>query len=202
MTTFPSEAAGGGGLRPPRCALPPGYLGPREGTLAVLALALALALAGAAPRASAQEMTLPSGLAATLYDVVLEGGAAVLAPDAYTDPEAQAALDLGGDEPLNRPPEGDAGGAGGEAPRGLARFRLTVPGLGGEGAGFEVVAGDFAWLCEAVALPSLAANDWTPAEVVIALSDREVPFGATDPQAVQFFEGFRIADGSCIPQAF
>jgi hypothetical protein len=158
---------------------------PRPATLA------ALALACAASGAMAQELTLPSGLPATLYDVVLEEGA-LLAPDAFTDAEAV------GDEPLDQPPAvADAREA-----SGLARFRLVVPGLGGEGAGFDAVAGDFAWLCEAVALPALAANDWAPSQIVVALSDREVPFGATDPTAVQFFEGFRVSDGACIPQAF
>jgi hypothetical protein len=164
---------------------------PRPGVLA------ALALACATTGACAQELTLPSGLSATLYDVVLEEGA-VLAPDAFTDVEAEAEGVVAGDEPLNQPPAqiqtADTSG--------LARFRLVVPGLGGEGAGFEAVAGDFGWLCEAVALPALAANEWAPSQIVVALSDREVPFGATDPAAVQFFEGFRVSDGTCIPQAF
>jgi hypothetical protein len=85
---------------------------------------------------------------------------------------------------------------------GLARFRLVVPNLGGEGASFEDVVADFPWLCEEVALPALAANGWTPTEVVVSLSDRETAFGTPDPEAVQFFEGFRIADGACVPQAF
>jgi hypothetical protein len=38
--------------------------------------------------------------------------------------------------------------------------------------------------------------------VVVALSDRETEFGVFDPEAVQFIEGFRIADGTCVPQAF
>jgi hypothetical protein len=98
----------------------------------------------------------------------------------------------------------DEGVAGepGAALGGVARFRLSVQGLGGEGAGYDAVVGDFLWLCEQVALPALAANGWTPTEVVVALSDREVAFGTTDPDAVQFFEGFRIAEGACIPQAF
>jgi hypothetical protein len=158
---------------------------------------------------AAQEITLPSGLSATLYDVVLEETDEVLAPDAGTDPEAAAgpiepemaeAGDLG-DEPLDQPPEA-ASTASATWTSGLARFRLVVPGLGLAGATYDAVASDFAWLCEQVALPALDANGWQPSEVVIALSDREVEFGATDAEAVQFFEGFRIADGTCVPQAF
>jgi hypothetical protein len=169
------------------------------------ALALALLLAGVGgTEAGAQELVLPSGLSARLFDVVLEAGSAgTMAPDAFTDPEAgpEASEEALGDGPLD---EGQ-GGAATVPPDGLggvARFRLVVEGLGAEGAGWEAVAGDFAWLCERVALPALASNGWTPTEVVIALSDRETPFGEFDPEAVQFIEGFRIAEGACVPQAF
>lgn len=147
---------------------------------------------------AAQEVALPSGLPGRLFDVVLEAATGPTAPDAFTDPEAEgggateagtAADPLG--EELPGPPEG-----------GLARFRLVVPGLGGEGADYDAVAGDFAWLCAELALPALAANGWTPTEVVIALSDRETAFGVLDPEAVQFFEGFRVENGACVPQAF
>jgi hypothetical protein len=164
-------------------------------------------LLGATPLAAADPMPgleLPSGLFATLYDVVLEEGDAVLAPDAFTDPEAaEEGPAADEEEPLDQPPAADPLGEEAGAPAGgVARFRLKVEGLGGEGAGFDAVAGDFAWLCEELALPALAANGWTPLEVVIALSDREVEFGVIDPEAVQYFEGFRIADGTCVPQAF
>jgi hypothetical protein len=161
--------------------------------------------------ASAQEMALPSGLAASLYDVVLEKASDVMAPDAYTDPEALEDDQQAEDLPLDVDPEAldeeaadDHGVAAepGASTEGLARFRLLVQGLGGEGATYDDVAGDFLWLCEQVALPALDANGWTPSEVVISLSDREVDFGTPDPEAVQFFEGFRIADGTCVPQAF
>jgi hypothetical protein len=171
-------------------------LGPKEGT------ALGLLVAVLAAPVSAQELALPSGLSATLYDVVLEAGTGALAPDAFTDPEQIEAGDIPEDIALDVAPEEPEAIAGDAATGGLARFRLMVPGLGGEDAGYEAVVGDFLWLCEQVALPALAANGWTPTEVVVALSDREVAFGATDPEAVQFFEGFRIADGACIPQAF
>ncbi|EPX86618.1 hypothetical protein ruthe_01435 [Rubellimicrobium thermophilum DSM 16684] len=167
-------------------------------------LVAAALLAGIGVVAAAEELLLPSGHAARLFDVVLEAGSpGILAPDAFTDPEAgpEAAEELLGDEPLDQG-AGTATTAGPGGAGGLARFRLMVEGLGGEGAGWEDVAGDFAWLCERLALPALAAHGWTPTEVVIALSDREIPFGRMDPEAVQFIEGFRIAEGACVPQAF
>ncbi len=165
---------------------------------------LAMALGVAGPLA-AQEVQLPSGHAATLFDVVLEPAGGAMVPDAGTDPEAIPEGELDEAEPLDQPssdPEAVADQGEGAATGGLARFRLLVPALREAGATYDDVAQDFAWLCESLALPALAANGWTPIEVVVALSDREVPFGEADPEAVQFFEGFRIEDGTCIAQAF
>lgn len=145
-----------------------------------------LLLALLAGPAAAQEVALPSGLPARLFDVVLEGpGGEVQAPDAFTDAE-------GGEPP---PPVA-------AATDGVARFRLLVDGLGGTGGAYADVAGDFLWVCEELALPALGANGWVPSEVVVTLADREVAFGESDAQAVQFFEGFRVAGGACVPQAF
>lgn len=146
-----------------------------------------LALALLAAPACAQDLQLPSGHAARLFDVVLEASGRTGAPDAGLDPEADAA-------------PADALGA--AAGRAMARFRLVVAGLGGEGAAWEDVAGDFLWVCESLALPALAANGWETGEVAVSLADREVPFGAADADAVQFFEGFRVESGACIPLAF
>ena len=152
---------------------------------------------------AAQEVQLPSGHSATLYDVVLEAAEGAMAPDAFTDPEALPQEGPTDDSALDRAPEGTTDvSAANAASGGLARFRLVVPGLGEAGADYEAVAQDFAWLCESLALPALAANGWTATEVVIALSDRQVEFGAPATEAVQFFEGFRIEDGACVPQAF
>lgn len=150
---------------------------------------LALLAAWAAP-ALAQDLRLPSGHDARLFDVVIEDAGGTGAPDAGSDPEAE-------------PEEGRAPDAlGASAPGAIARFRLVVAGLGGAGAAWEDVAGDLLWVCEELALPALAANGQATAEVAVSLSDREVPFGASDPDAVQFFEGFRVEDGACVPQAF
>ena len=195
MTTFRSEASQGG----------PGVLSlassPREswGRRGRIAFALALL---AAP-AFGQELSLPSGLPARLFDVVLEGAGAAMAPDASTDPEALETAVILDEAPLTEAPaeEGETAPADANI-GGIARFRLVVPDLGEDDAGYEAVAGDFLWICEQVALPALAANAWSPTEVVVSFADRETEFGASDPEAVQFFEGFRIADGTCVPQAF
>lgn len=83
---------------------------------------------------------------------------------------------------------------------GLARVRFLRADLAALGQ--PAVADDFLWLCENVALPELRAEGWEAALVVISLHDREVPFGATDPAATQYFEGYRIEGDSCIWEPF
>ena len=83
-----------------------------------------------------------------------------------------------------------------EPETGLARFRFLAPEIATRP--FDAVQDDFPWLCANVALPALAANDWTVTQVIVSLSDRELPLGATDPDTVQYFEGFSIEGGACI----
>lgn len=79
---------------------------------------------------------------------------------------------------------------------GLARFRFLAAEIATRP--FAEVQDDFPWLCANVALPALAANGQSVTQVIVSLSDRELPLGTTDPAAVQYFEGFRIEDGACI----
>jgi hypothetical protein len=95
-------------------------LGPKEGA------ALAFILALLASPSGAQELALPSGLFATLYDVVLEAGTGALAPDAFSDPEQIEDGDIPEDIALDVAPEGLAASAGDAGSGGLARFRLRV----------------------------------------------------------------------------
>lgn len=84
------------------------------------------------------------------------------------------------------------------------RFRFVAPQIG-EGAGdvgYATAAGDMDHLCAHLALPYLAKYALEPARVVISLSDRPVPFGASDPQATQYFEAYRPANSACIWEEF
>jgi hypothetical protein len=65
-----------------------------------------------------------------------------------------------------------------EPETGLARFRFLAPEIATRP--FDAVQDDFPWLCAKVALPALASNDWTVMQVIVSLSDRELPLGATD----------------------
>lgn len=88
-------------------------------------------------------------------------------------------------------------------PDGLtARFRFVAPAIAGGGIDFDTAAADMVYLCETYALPRLAATGPAPAQVVISLSDRPVPFGQGAPDVTQFFEAYRIDGSTCIWEAF
>ena len=78
------------------------------------------------------------------------------------------------------------------------RFLASDIGAGPQAKGFEEVQLDFEHLCHATALPYLEAYDLAADVVVIALSDREVPFGQPDPEATQYIEAFRVQGNACV----
>ena len=90
-------------------------------------------------------------------------------------------------------------------PEGMAtRFRFLAPAIARDGGsvGFDLAEGDMAYLCQNFALPRLATNMPVPSQIIISLSDREVPFGQSDPDATQFFEAYTVEDGACIWEVF
>ncbi len=84
------------------------------------------------------------------------------------------------------------------------RFRFIAPkiGDGPEQVTYETSSGDMDYLCLFLVLPYLAQYELQPSRVVISLSDRPVPFGATDPDATQYFDAYRPENASCIWEAF
>lgn len=76
------------------------------------------------------------------------------------------------------------------------RLRLLAPEIGTV-RGFADVEADFPVLCQRLALPRVPP-DRAGARVVVSLSDRPIPFGTLDPDATQFFEGFRVVDDTCV----
>lgn len=90
------------------------------------------------------------------------------------------------------------------AAEGWLRFRFLAPEIDRTSGGlsFEAIEADFEHLCREVALPYLAEFDLSPDLVAIMLLDREVPFGATDPDATQFIEVFRVSGGTCVWEGF
>lgn len=84
------------------------------------------------------------------------------------------------------------------------RLRFVAPQIARVGGSVthETAEADFAHLCDSVARPYLVEYDLNPDVVVISLMDRKVDFGATDPDATQFFEAFRITNDACVLDTF
>lgn len=86
-------------------------------------------------------------------------------------------------------------------PYGLtARFRFLAPGIAREGGTVdaETAAQDMDFLCQTYALAKIASTGPQPAQIVISMSDVDVPFGETRPEATQLFNSYSIADGTCV----
>ena len=90
-------------------------------------------------------------------------------------------------------------------PQGLAtRFRFLAPEINPAtgSVSAESATADIAWICQDFALPQVMGAGDPPSQIVVSLEDRPVPFGEADPEATQFFEAFRIENGSCIWEVF
>lgn len=82
-----------------------------------------------------------------------------------------------------------------------ARFRFLAPSLPATDP--DVAYADLGALCEGYALPrAITRTGPRPVQIVVSLADRPVPFGVDDPDALQLFESFDIAGGTCVPALF
>jgi hypothetical protein len=94
---------------------------------------------------------------------------------------------------------------GAPSPEGMAaRFRFLAPAIAREGGSvdFDTASVDMLDLCKHFALPRIAENGPQPSQIIISLSDRAVPFGEASPDATQFFEAYRLENGTCIWEAY
>ncbi|WP_291240572.1 DUF6497 family protein [Gemmobacter sp.] len=92
-----------------------------------------------------------------------------------------------------------------DGPVGAAlRFRFVAPQIAREGGNvdFETASADMADLCQRFALPRMAELGGAPRQIIISLAAAEVPFGETAPEVTQFFESFRVENGTCIWEMF
>ena len=116
----------------------------------------------------------------------------VWADDAITLPSGQAVTLI---EALSNIPGSD----------GLAmRYRFLAPQIARKGGTIdaETAGQDMDWLCNTYALPRLPTNGPQPVEIIISMSDINVPFGEGRPEATQFFNSYSIADGTCAWEMF
>jgi len=84
------------------------------------------------------------------------------------------------------------------------RYRFLAPSVAREGGTIDAdTAGhDMDWLCQTYALPRLPATGPQPAEIIISMADRDVPFGESDPEATQFFNAYSIDGTNCLWEPF
>jgi hypothetical protein len=84
-------------------------------------------------------------------------------------------------------------------PDGLTlRFRFVAPSLSGaDDEAITAATEDMLWLCQTYALPRLPNTGPQPAQIVISIADRELPFGQAAPDAMQLFEAYNLVDGAC-----
>ena len=84
-----------------------------------------------------------------------------------------------------------------------ARFRFVAPAIAGDGvpAG-DGRSADMDFLCDEYALPVVLEGSEAVDRIAISISDRATEFGVADPEAIQFFELYRIENGLCIWEEF
>lgn len=84
------------------------------------------------------------------------------------------------------------------------RFRFIDEALGNRVAreGFVDAEADMAHLCAAVAVPEIGQSAQAPGQIIISISDRYLPLGEADPEAVQLFEAYRLEAGACVWEGF
>ena len=85
-----------------------------------------------------------------------------------------------------------------------ARFRFLAPAIARDGGTVDAdtASKDMDWLCQSYALPKISNIGPQPQKIIISLSDIDVPFGETHPEATQFFNSYSIKDGVCSWELF
>ena len=90
-------------------------------------------------------------------------------------------------------------------PAGLAlRFRFVAPQIARNGGtvDFELASADMRDLCQTFALPRIAEFGPAPQQIIISLAESPLPFGEAAPEVTQFFEAYRVENGTCIWEMF
>jgi hypothetical protein len=82
------------------------------------------------------------------------------------------------------------------------RFRFIAPEIGEEGREYEDVEADMQYLCETFALDRIAQTGPKPNQIVISLGQSETEFGEANPDVIQYFEAYRVEDGTCMLEFF
>lgn len=86
----------------------------------------------------------------------------------------------------------------------LLRVRFVAPQIARNGGSVDhdTAITDMRHLCEHFVLAQLTEGDEMPAQIILSLSDIEVPFGEADADATQFFEAYRLDGTNCISELY
>lgn len=86
----------------------------------------------------------------------------------------------------------------------VLRVRFLAPQIARVGGtvDYETAAKDMLHLCDTYVKPQVEAGDDKPDQIILSLSDIDVPFGEADPEATQFFEAYSIQNGACIWEVY
>lgn len=76
------------------------------------------------------------------------------------------------------------------------RFRFVAPDLAA--LDVETALADMQALCDTFAVPRSTDFGPAPRQIIISMADAALPFGEAAPDAVQYFEAYRIENGACI----
>jgi hypothetical protein len=90
-------------------------------------------------------------------------------------------------------------------PEGAAlRFRFLAPAIARVGGTVDVdqATADMAYLCKTYAIQRATGVVPVPTQIIISMSDMAVPFGQPAPEATQYFEAYRIVNGTCVWEGF
>lgn len=86
-----------------------------------------------------------------------------------------------------------------DAVRRMVRMRLVAPQIADQQEyGFDVVEQDFQKLCDSEGLRIVAEFAPNAREIVVSVASEPVPFGESAPNVVQYFDLFRVEDGTCV----
>ena len=92
-----------------------------------------------------------------------------------------------------------------DGPAGLTwRYRLVAPDIARDTGGTSqtVASGDIDAICSDFARFEAEQAAQSPAQIIITLMDQFVPFGEPAPHVTQYFEAYRIEDGTCVWEGF
>jgi len=92
-----------------------------------------------------------------------------------------------------------------EGPAGLTwRYRFLAPAIARDTGtvALDAALTDIDALCATIAVGEANAADVPPAQVVLTLMDRLIPFGQPAPEATQYIEAYRVEDGLCVWEGF